>query len=156
VTHTRADEHDDDDVFTASYREHYGALVRVAYLLTGSREGAEDAVHDTFLRCRSRLDTLEDPRSYLRAAVVNECRSVHRRLRRSPPVPTTAEPRPPAELVELQDALDRLPYAQRAAIVLRYFVDVPDDAIAAALGCRPATVRSHLRRGIANLREALA
>ena len=130
--------------------------MRVAYLLTGSTEGAEDAVHDTFLRCRSRFGTLEDPRSYLRAAVVNECRSVHRRLRRSPPPAAAPEPRPPAELVELRDALDRLPYAQRAAIVLRYFVDIPDDDIAAALGCRPATVRSHLRRGIANLREALA
>ena len=153
MTRTRAaDEH--DDIFESVYREHFGALVRVAYLLTGSREGSEDAVQDTFLRCRTRLAALEDPRSYLRAAVVNECRSVHRRRRRATP-PPAVEPRPPAELVELRDALDRLPFAQRAAIVLRYFVDVPDDAIAAALGCRPATVRSHLRRGIANLREAL-
>jgi RNA polymerase sigma factor (sigma-70 family) len=153
VTRIRAAE--DRDRFESIYREHFGALVRVAYLLTGSTEGAEDAVHDTFLRCRSRLDTLEDPKSYLRAAVVNECRSVHRRQRRGVAAPPVVDARLPAELVDLRDALDRLPYAQRAAIVLRYFVDIPDESIAKALGCRPATVRSHIRRGIANLREAL-
>src|SRR4051794_41672055 len=78
---------EDDDLFAATYREHFAALVRVAFLLTGSNEGAEDAVHDTFLRCRTRLADLEDPRSYLRAAVVNECRSVHRRARRGSVAP---------------------------------------------------------------------
>jgi len=155
VTGIRADEHD-DDLFTRTYRDHSAALVRVAYLLTGSQEGAEDAVHEAFLRCRTRLDTLEDPRSYLRAAVVNECRSAHRRLRRAAAMPQDADPPVPVDLVELRDALDRLPFAQRAAIVLRYFVDVPDEAIAASLHCRPSTVRSHLRRGITTLREALA
>ena len=65
MTRIRADEH--DDLFTAIYREHFTALVRVAYLLTGSAEGAEDAVHDTFLRCRSRLETLEDPHRHVGA-----------------------------------------------------------------------------------------
>ena len=155
MTGTRAD-HQDDEIFAATYREHFAALVRVAFLLTGSNEGGEDAVHDTFLRCRTRIADLEDPRSYLRAAVVNECRSVHRRIRRDAGVSPAPDPRMPSELVELRDALDRLPYPQRAAIVLRYSVDIPDPDIAAALGCRPATVRSHIRRGIANLREALA
>ena len=93
--------------------------MRVAYLLTGSREGAEDAVHEAFLRCRSRLDTLEDPRSYLRATVVNECRSVRRRQQRGAGTSPPADVRLPTELVELRDALERLPFAQRAAIVLR-------------------------------------
>jgi len=123
VTHIRADEHD-DDLFTVTYREHFASLVRVAYLITGSQEGAEDAVHEAFLRCRSRLGSLEDPRSYLRATVVNECRSVHRRHRRAAAVPPDPEPTLPVELVELRDALDRLPFPQRAAIVLRYFVDI--------------------------------
>lgn len=144
----------DDDAFDALYRAHFPALVRVAFLMTGSRETAEDAVHDTFLRCRSRLAELDHPRSYLRAAVVNECRSVHRRAMRElrdPPTPVVL----PIELVELRDAMSRLPWNQRAAIVLRYFADVPDDEIASTLGCRPSTVRSHIRRGIATLKEVL-
>ena len=146
----------DDDIFDALYREHFAALVRVAFLMTGSNEAAEDVVHDTFLRCRSRLANLDHPRSYLRAAVVNECRSVHRRAVRARSELTAESATLPTELVELQDALSRLPWRQRAAIVLRYFADIPDDEIAHALGCRPSTVRSHIRRGIAQLKEVLA
>jgi RNA polymerase sigma factor (sigma-70 family) len=48
-----------------------------------------------------------------------------------------------------------LPPRQRAALTLRYVHDLPDDAIARALGCRPATVRSLLSRGREALRETL-
>ena len=144
-----------DDHFDALYREHFPTLVRVAFLISGSAEAAEDAVQDAFIRFRPRLATLEHPPSYLRAAVVNECRSAHRRSRLAEPDPAVSETTLPTELVELRDALDRLPWRQRAAIVLRYFVDIPDDEIAAALHCRPSTVRSHLRRGIAKLKEVL-
>ena len=150
---TRIDVHD-YDVFDALYREHFPVLVRVAFLITGSHETAEDAVHDTFLRCRTRLAELDHPRSYLRAAVVNECRSVHRRAVREPRDPLTPVLLP-TELVELRDALGRLPWRQRSAIVLRYFADIPDDEIARTLGSRPSTVRSHIRRGIAKLKEVL-
>jgi RNA polymerase sigma factor (sigma-70 family) len=146
---------DDPDIFDAMYREHFPALMRVAFLLTGSPEIAEDAVHDTFLRCRTRLASLDHPRSYLRAAVVNECRSVHRRTVRERQLDLPPDIVLPSELVELQDALARLPWRQRAAIVLRYFTDIPDAEIATVLDCRPATVRSHIRRGIAALKEVL-
>jgi RNA polymerase sigma factor, sigma-70 family len=144
-----------DELFDALYREHFPALMRVAFLMTGSNETAEDAVQDTFIRCRSKLANLDHPRSYLRAALVNECRSVYRRSARdrgdSPPASVLL----PTELIELRDALSRLPWRQRAAIVLRYFADIPDDEIAETLHCRPSTVRSHIRRGIANLKEVL-
>lgn len=146
----------DPDPFADLYREHFAPLVRVAFLMTGSHEAAEDAVHETFLRCRTRLPTLDHPRSYLRAAVINECRSVHRRAALATRVPAGPTSEMPNELVELQDALARLPWRQRAAIVLRYFVDIPDAEIAIALDCRPATVRSHIRRGLAALKEVLA
>ena len=48
-----------------------------------------------------------------------------------------------------------LPPRQRAALTLRYVHDLPDDAIAKALGCRPATVRSLLSRGREALRDTL-
>ena len=144
-----------DVLFSEVYREQFPRLMRVAFLMTGSNEAAEDAVQDVFLRCRSRLADLDDAPSYLRAAVINECRSVHRRRPREHAVHEAADERLPSELVELRDALDRLPWRQRAAIILRYFVDIPDDEIAETLRCRPATVRSLIRRGIGMLREVL-
>jgi DNA-directed RNA polymerase specialized sigma24 family protein len=62
----------------ALYRAHYPALMRLGYLFTGSNEAAEDVVHDVFVRAGGRLP-LDHPASYLRAAVVNACRSQHRR-----------------------------------------------------------------------------
>ncbi|MGH9165630.1 MAG: sigma-70 family RNA polymerase sigma factor, partial [Acidimicrobiales bacterium] len=64
-------------------------------------------------------------------------------------------PSPPATLVaeELWDALGHLTERQRAAIVLRFYEDMPDADIARALGCRPATVRTAVHRGLAALRQ---
>jgi RNA polymerase sigma factor (sigma-70 family) len=53
------------------------------------------------------------------------------------------------------DALAGLPYRQRVALVLRFYEDRPDDEIAVILGCRPATVRSLVHRGLATLRKAI-
>lgn len=144
-----------DARFDELYRKHFPALMRVAFLMTGSNETAEDAVQETFIRCRDRLGDLDHPPSYLRAAVVNQCRTAYRKSARV--LPDVPEPivGMPTELIELRDALARLPWNQRGAIVLRYFADVPDIEIARTLHCRPSTVRSHIRRGIATLREAL-
>jgi RNA polymerase sigma factor (sigma-70 family) len=55
----------------------------------------------------------------------------------------------------LWQLLRTLPPRQRAALVLRYFHDMPDGEIAEALGCRVATVRSLVSRGVASMRRAL-
>jgi RNA polymerase sigma factor (sigma-70 family) len=138
-------------VYAAVYRD----LLRVAFVLTGSGPAAEDVVHDVFAKIGPRIDTLAEPAAYLRVAVVNRCRSLHRR--------TIAEPRPDAPtdsfmdvgLVELRDALIALPIRQRSAIVLRYLCDLPEDEIAAILKCRGATVRTLVRRGLIELREVI-
>jgi RNA polymerase sigma factor (sigma-70 family) len=141
----------------AVYRAYFVSLMRVAYLLTGSNSHAEDVVHDVFLRCAPRLSVIEHPAAYLRTAVVNECRrqySRENRFDRTADADSVEEM--PVELMELRDALQRLDGRKRAAVVLRYFVDVPDSEIAAILGCRPATVRTLLHRAINELREVLA
>jgi DNA-directed RNA polymerase specialized sigma24 family protein len=46
-----------------------------------------------------------------------------------------------------------LPERQRAALVLRFYLDVPDDQAADLLGCRPGTVRSLVSRGLDGLRR---
>jgi len=142
--------------FDAIYRAHASSLKQVAFLLTGSGPAAEDAVHEVFLRCADRIGHLDHPLSYLRAAVVNECRKQHRRRQRE----QTAEPPPaaeqlPYETIETLAALDGLSTRKRTAVVLRYFVDIPDTEIAEILRCRPSTVRSLIRRALIDLRADL-
>lgn len=155
-TRARAKPVDPDDLYVT----HFADLSRVAFLLTGCAATAEDAVHEVFARCLDRLDRIDHPRSYLRAAVVNECRTQHRRRGRAERhrVETGVAPDEdlPHEMVETRDALGALSDRQRAAVVLRYFADLPDGEIAAILGCRQATVRSLIHRALPRLREVLS
>lgn len=145
-----------NEYFSALYTEQYSTLLRVAFLLTGSHEAAEDAVQDAFIRCRPHLAGLDHPPSYLRTAVVNRCRSVYRRSALQDSDPPILPSELPNDLIELHDALSRLAWRPRAAIVLRYFVDIPDNQIADILECRPPTVRTLIRRGVATLRKELS
>jgi DNA-directed RNA polymerase specialized sigma24 family protein len=136
------------------YQRHYAGMVRVAALILDSREGAEEIVQDCFVAMHRRWDRIEHPERYLRSSVVNRCRSELRRrrlLRRLPGV----VPAPPREPELLTDALQTLSTRQRTALVLRFYGDLDDEMIAAALGVRPATVRSLIHRGLARLREVI-
>ena len=133
-------------------------MLRLAVLLVGSVAVAEDVVQDAFAQVSVRWDSLERPGAYLRTSVVNGCRMVLRRRatdrRLNPPVAApTAEL--PTDLIELRDALDLLSERQRSVIVLRYLLELPDDEIAAAIGCRVVTVRSIAKRALARMREEL-
>jgi RNA polymerase sigma factor (sigma-70 family) len=139
----------------ALYLERRLSLVRLAYVLTSDREVAEEVVQDAFLSVRARWDDITDPPSYLRTAVVNRCRSWLRRQRTARAhVPDRAEA---ATLGadELWDALARLDERRYTAIVLRFYEDLPEAEIARILECRPATVRTLVRRGLAALREEI-
>jgi DNA-directed RNA polymerase specialized sigma24 family protein len=61
------------------YRDHQVSLLRLAYLLTGSREQAEDLVQQAFAAAYSRWPSIEQPVPYLKRAVVNMASSAHRR-----------------------------------------------------------------------------
>ena len=140
-------------------------LLRVAYQLTHDRAAAQDLVQDALLRvCRSmrrRGLPPEDWYAYLRRAVINEYLRA-RRLRSSGEVVTDRMPEQPvagspedqiADRAQLWTALGALSARQRAALVLRYYEDLPDQQIAALLGCREASVRSLASRGLAVLRQ---
>jgi RNA polymerase sigma factor (sigma-70 family) len=135
------------------------AMLRLAVLLVDSRALAEEIVQDAFESVTARWADLERPGAYLRTTVVNGCRmalrrrSVARRL--DPPLAATPVDAP-TELVELHEALRRLPDRQRLVLVLRYLHDLPDPEIAELAGCRPATVRSAAARGLRALRKDLA
>lgn len=140
------------------------ALLRLAYVLTGSREDAEDVVQDALSRALprwSRISRLADPDAYVRRMVVNANVSRWRRTRKR----ETPRPVPDGALVasgvalEEHDALwracQRLPDEQRIAIVLRYYEDLDYAEIAALTGVREGSVRSRVSRGIAALRAEL-
>ncbi len=150
--------------FAALFERERLPMLRLATLLVGSAAVAEEVVQDAFAAVDVRWDELDRPGGYLRTTVVNGARGVLRRRRveeryreqeRAEPDASVDDGHAPLRLVELRDALDRLGDRQRVVIVLRYFVDLPDDEIAALLKCRPATVRSLARRGLAVLREDL-
>lgn len=149
---SEADEHQSME---ALYRAQFPSLVRLAFLLTGSTAAAEDAVHEAFTKCASRIPELEHAASYVRAAVVNECRGEHRRRARFRVAEPDGVDELPHEAYQTRAALAELSERRRTAVVLRYFADLDDAEIAEILGCRQATVRSLVHRGLNQLREAL-
>lgn len=98
-----------------------------------------------------------DPLAYLRTCVINRCRRWRGReaIARSRTVglPPQTDPLDVGEGVA--DAVGRLPYKQRVAIVLRFHEDLSYAQIAKAMGCPAATARSHVHRGLAQLREMI-
>lgn len=138
----------------ALYKKHYQPLVRLAHFLSGSNAFAEDVVQEAFVGLNRRWDEVDNASSYLRTSVVNACRSGARRgrlLRLHLPAPSAKDPAPD----EMTDALSKLPYRQKAALVLRYYEDMSLDQIAAALDCRRGTAGSLIHRGLAELRKAI-
>ena len=152
---TRVDDIPAPPGLAALYEREWAPLLRLAYLLVGARTVAEDLVQDAFLRLHAAWARVDDPLAYVRTCVVNGARDHHRHR-----AVVDRTPVPRAEAVvdrpdELGHVLAGLPVRQHAALGLRYHLDLSDEAIAAALGCRPSTVRSLLRRGLARLREEL-
>lgn len=142
---------------------HFAALMRFAYLVTGSQHAAEDALQTALTRALERWDRVartRDPAAYVRRMVVNAHISAWRRTGSRELV--TDEPRgsagtdPAAEVTE-RDALWRrcraLPPRPRAALVLRYYEDLDYPEVAAALGVSEATARSHVHRALTALRQ---
>jgi RNA polymerase sigma-70 factor (ECF subfamily) len=139
--------------FVELYRSEYSGMVRVAWLIVGSGAVAEDVVQDAFVRVSRKYDSIDRPAAYLRVAVVNGCRNELRRTRRLSPEPPPEVLADQPSMIEILDGLRVLEHNQRAAIVLRYVDDCPDDEIARVLGVRPSTVRSLVHRGFTKLRE---
>ena len=139
----------------AVYATVYRDLLRVAFVLTGSAPAAEDVVHDVFAKVGPHIDTLAEPAAYLRVAVVNRCRSLHRRTVATPTPDQPTDSMMDVGVIELRDALIALPIRQRSAIVLRYLCDLSEEEIAGILKCRRSTVRTLVRRGLAELREVI-
>jgi RNA polymerase sigma-70 factor (sigma-E family) len=151
---------------TDLFREHHLELVRLALVMTGDLATAEDVVQDAFERLHRGWYGLRRPSSslaYVRASVLNGCRSAHRRAAVARKhAPQLAEPAwrggPDAAADErgaLAGALRRLPRRQREVLVLRYYLDLDVAEIAGTLRITPSSVRATNTRGLAALARAL-
>jgi RNA polymerase sigma-70 factor (sigma-E family) len=149
------------------YPHHYRSLVRLAAMLVRDTPTAEEVVQDAFVAMHGgwhRLEDTDKALAYLRQAVVNKSRSVLRHrvvveknLQNPPPDMPSAEHGAIAALErsEVVAALRKLPERQREALVLRYYADLSEAEIAAAMGISRGAVKSHTARGMAALRAAL-
>ena len=146
------------DGFEELYRDHWLALVRLGYLMCGSRDLAEDLVQTAFATAQPRWHAIDNHVAYLKRAVVNRAKDGQRQdaRRRCAPMPT--RPEPVTQIPEIDETwalVQRLPAHRRAVVVLHYYEDLPLVEVARLLDRAEATVRSDHRRALDWLREEL-
>lgn len=141
----------DGPSFEEFYRAELRGQVQRAALLLGSSTMANDAVHDAFIAVFARWGTLDDPGPYLNRCVLNRCRDLQRRRRNAPEQHRPEFVGDRSEDVAVWDALRRLPFRQRAVLIMRYWQGMDEQQIADVLGVRPGSVGSLLTRGKRNL-----
>jgi RNA polymerase sigma-70 factor (sigma-E family) len=157
----------DDDEFTDFVRDHGGALLRTACLLTGDRARGEDLTQTALARAYAhwaKVRAADDPVPYVRKLLVNSHLSWLRRLTNTEQVIESIPDRGDdadlqarhAQADELRTALRQLSPRVRTAVVLRYFDDLSEAETARLMGCSAKTVNNSVGRGLAVLRDLLA
>jgi RNA polymerase sigma-70 factor (sigma-E family) len=153
----------------ALYQAHALGLVKLAKVMLGDQAAAEDIVQDAFLGLFRRWPALEDQDralAYLRASVLNGCRTAYRGLTRRDralrlaPMTENMVSAEESALIgeanrEVMAALRALPARQREAVVLRYYLDLTEDQTANAMHVSRGTVKSAASRGRAALARML-
>lgn len=159
----RASEQQDFDAFVVARTP---ALLRTAFLLTGSREAAQDLLQESLVRLHARWGRVRDPQAreaYLRRILATRA-ATDRRRRWHGEIATervgdVAGPDTSGEVDARHDAvavLRTLSPAHRAVLVLRFFEDLSEAQTAEALGCSVGTVKSRTSRALAQLRATAA
>ena len=151
---------------------HHAELVRLALLLVGDQPTAEDVVQDVFARLHARRADMPagaESLPYIRAAVLNGCRSQLRRRAvaqrfagaHSKPFEQISCGSAEQEMMRAEErrrvltALAALPSRRREVLVLRYYLGLSEAEIAKVLGISPGTVKSTAARGLAALARRL-
>ncbi|GIW80762.1 MAG: hypothetical protein KatS3mg105_2569 [Gemmatales bacterium] len=147
--------------------DHYAALYRYAYRLSGSTADAEDLTQETFYQAQCKADQIRDPGAakawlfrILRNAYLYRLRSEKQQrlvsLDGLGDMVTAIEPLPTFDSGQLQEALNELPEEFRTAVILYYFEEFSYRDIAEQLGVPIGTVMSRLARAKRFLRKRLS
>ena len=162
----------DDDAYERLVRQHQDAVFRLAYLLLGSADDAEDTAQEVFIRVHRALDRFDDSRP-LRPWLLSITANAARNRRRSWGRYTAAlrrlivpEPSLSAETLALEanarieaqalwQAIKRLNTIDQEVIYLRYFLELSVNEAAEALNVEPGTVKSRLSRALGRLRDVI-
>lgn len=140
------------------YRAQGTDALRLAYVLTGDVQAAEDITQEAFYRIGRKIFGLRDPdheRAYLLRTVVNLSRTRGRKLERERKALARLEPvcsSPAPEADEAWKLLLSLPPRQRAALFLRFYLDRSEADAADALDCSTSALKSLVNRGLHTLR----
>jgi len=152
--------------FPALVREHQSMVFSLAYHFLHDRFVAEEVAQEVFLSLHRHLDTiqtLEHAAFWLRKVTVQRAIDETRKRKRRPQVPLEAVPEPVARPAQrdpmlgevLRRLIATLAEAPRAVMILRYQEDLDPTEIAGVLDMPVGTVKSHLQRSLALLREKL-
>jgi RNA polymerase sigma factor (sigma-70 family) len=162
------------DAYEKLVQRHQAVAHRTAYLIAGTTGEAEDAVQEAFVKAYYALGRFRQDapfRPWLLKIVANEARNRRRKagrqadlvLRAGEERPSgDAAPSPEAAALEMERhhllmaALNRLREADRTALALRFFLDLSEAEMAAALGCARGTVKSRVSRALGRLREEIS
>lgn len=154
---------EDEEEFAQFVRSSSAGLTRTAWLLTGDWASAEDLVQSAFLKSWQRWSSVhrQTAEAYTRRVIMTTFLGWRRRRWVGEVafgwLPDRAQARDLAADVAEHDAvtaaLSHLPRQQRAVIVLRYFDDLSEQAIANALGCSVGAVKTHASRALRALRS---
>lgn len=160
----------DAEAWDALVREHQEAVFRLAWLMLGDADEAEDVAQETFIhayKARGRYDTALPLRPWLMRICTNRARNRRRALGRYLAAlrRTVLNEPEPIGIVErgmqhidaqtLWQAVRRLKHDDQIVIYLRYFLDMPEAEMAGALNVAHGTVKSRLHRAIARLRDVV-
>jgi len=145
--------------FEDAFEDLYGLAYRVAFRVLGRRGDAEDVAAEALARAYTRWSRVCGyPEAWVARVSTNLALDVWRkeRRRRGTPSSSTVIDLTTAERLDLSRALASLSKRQREVVALRYLADLPEDTVAAALGCSAGTVKQHASRGLAALKQSPA
>ncbi|MDT7571238.1 MAG: hypothetical protein QOE05_1412 [Actinomycetota bacterium] len=158
-----------DELVEVLFRRHYTELLRLAVVMLGSREAAEDAVQEAFVTLHRNWRSLRNPEAaeaYLRSAVLNRCRSwvrrqVSQRARRplmlipeqqESPEDTTVGRDQAGSLVRAMRTLAR---RQREVLACRFVLEMSVAETAQLLEISTGSVKAHTHRGLQALQHRI-
>lgn len=148
------------DTVDGLYQSRYQAELRRATLLVGSSAAAQDVVAEAFCDVIRRWEQIREPAAYLNRAVLNGCRQAGKRRRREAPTDPAeralADRAVSDDFNDLADAVEGLPWKQRAVVVLKYYEGRTEAEIADLLGIRPGSVGPTAQRALTRLRKEVA